>query len=118
VRGTVTALLRDDPVGGDIAAVRSGGVHAVVTSRRKPYHHVRDLLALGLDPARTHVTAVKIGYLVPDLRAAARHALLALTPGAVNQDISSLTYRRVPRPVFPLDPTMSWEPEIRLIGEP
>jgi len=47
-----------------------------------------------------------IGYLVPDLRQAARHALLALTPGAVNQDIPSLTYRRVQRPVFPLDPDM------------
>ena len=117
LRGTVTALLRDDPVGGDIAAVRSGGVHAVVTSRRKPYHHVRDLLALGLDPARHHVTAVKIGYLVPDLRAAARHALLALTPGAVDQDIPGLTYRRVPRPVFPLDPAMAWEPDVRLFGD-
>jgi microcystin degradation protein MlrC len=117
VRGTVTALLRDDPVGGDIAAVRSGGVHAVVTSRRKPYHYVRDLLALGLDPARHHVTAVKIGYLVPDLRAAARHALLALTPGAVNQDIAGLTYRRVPRPVYPLDRTMAWEPDVRLFGD-
>jgi microcystin degradation protein MlrC len=117
LRGTVTALLRDDPVGGDIAAVRSGGVHAVVTSRRKPYHHVRDLLALGLDPARHHVTAVKIGYLVPDLRAAAQHALLALTPGAVDQDIAGLTYRRVARPVFPLDPAMAWEPDVRLFGD-
>ena len=52
VRGTVTALLRDDPVGGDIVAVRSGGVQAVVTSRRKPYHYVRDLLALGLSTPR------------------------------------------------------------------
>jgi microcystin degradation protein MlrC len=116
VRGTVTALLRDDPVGGDIAAVRAGGVSAVVTTRRKPYHVVRDLQALGLDPGAHHVTAVKIGYLVPDLRRAARHALLALTPGAVDQDIPHLTYRRVPRPVFPLDPDLEWEPAVRLFG--
>jgi microcystin degradation protein MlrC len=106
VRGRVETLFHDDPVGGDIAVVRVGGVHAIVTSRRKPYHYVRDLQKLGLAPAAHHVTAVKIGYLVPDLRKAARHALLALTPGAVNQDIPSLTYRRVPRPVFPLDPDM------------
>jgi microcystin degradation protein MlrC len=104
--GTVAALLSDVAVGGDIAVIRSGGVHAIVTSRRKPFHYVKDLLALGLDPAEHNVTAVKIGYLVPDLRRAARHALLALTPGAVNQDIPSLTYSRVPRPAFPLDPDM------------
>ena len=116
VRGTVGALLRDDPVGGDIAAVRAGGVNAVVTTRRKPYHLVRDLQALGLDPEAHQVTAVKIGYLVPDLRRAAHHALLALTPGAVDQDIPHLTYRRVPRPVFPLDPDLAWEPTVRLFG--
>ena len=116
LRGTVTALLRDDPVGGDIAAVRSGGVHAVVTSRRKPYHHVRDLLALGLDPAAHHVTAVKIGYLVPDLRR--RPARPARPhPRGGRPGHPGLTYRRVPRPVFPLDPAMAWEPDVRLFGD-
>jgi microcystin degradation protein MlrC len=117
VRGRVRAILPGDPVGGDIAVIQAGGVSAIVTSRRKPYHYVRDMGKLGLDPAAHHVTAVKIGYLVPDLRAAARHALLALTPGAVNQDIRSLTYRRVPRPIFPLDsemPEPTWD--IRLFG--
>ena len=118
VSGTVTSLLRDDPVGGDIAVLKRGGVSAIVTSRRKPYHYVRDLLALGLDPAQHHVTAVKIGYLVPDLRRTARHQLLALTPGAVNQDIPSLRYEHVPRPIFPLDSGMSWQPEVKIFGPP
>jgi microcystin degradation protein MlrC len=113
VRGTVTTLSPADRVGGDIAVLRVGGVHIIVTSRRKPYHYVRDMQALGLDPAEHHVTAVKIGYLVPDLRRAARHALLALTPGAVNQDIPTLTYTRVPRPVYPLDPAMT-DPELAI----
>lgn len=117
VRGRVMTLFPDDPVGGDLAVLRVGGVDTIITSRRKPYHFVRDLVTLGLDPAAHHVTAVKIGYLVPDLRQAARHALLALTPGAVNQDIPSLTYTRVPRPVFPLDPDMPDPPlQITLFG--
>jgi microcystin degradation protein MlrC len=117
LRGWVETLFPADRIGGDLAVVRSGGVHVVLTSRRRPYHEIRDLLRLGLDPASHHVTAVKIGYLVPGLRHAARHALLALTPGAVDQDIPHLTYTRVPRPVYPLDPDMPpWEPEIRLFG--
>ncbi len=110
-------LFPDDPVGGDLAVLRISGVDTIITSRRKPYHFVRDLVTLGLDPAAHHVTAVKIGYLVPDLRQAAQHALLALTPGAVNQDIPSLTYTRAPRPVFPLDPDMPDPPlQITLFG--
>ncbi len=112
VRGRVETVFRDDPVGGDIAVLRTGGVHTIVTARRKPHHYLRDFLQLGLDPAAHHVTVVKLGYLVPELRHAARHALLALTPGAVNQDIPALTYQHVRRPVFPLDPTMA-DPDLR-----
>ncbi len=106
VRGRVAALYPDDPVGGRIAVLRAGGVRIIITSRRKPYHVLRDFANLGLDPADHHVVAVKIGYLEPELRHAAREALLALTPGAVDQDIPRLAYARVPRPVYPLDPEM------------
>ena len=106
LRGKVGRILRGDPVGGDIAVVASGGVHAILTSRRKPYHFVRDLQALDLDPARHDLTVVKIGYLVPDLFAAAKGWVLALTPGGVDQDIVRLGHRRLERPIYPLDPSM------------
>jgi microcystin degradation protein MlrC len=111
LRGQVTALLADDPVGGDIALLRVGGVHVIIPSRRKPYHVLRDFANLGLDIAAHKLTVVKIGYLEPELRHAARHAFLALTPGAVNQDIPSLTYERVRRPIFPLD--REFAPDLR-----
>ena len=116
LRATVETLYRDDPVGGDIAVLRTGGVLAIVTSRRKPHHYLRDFTQLGIEPADHDVIAVKIGYLVPELRTMAAHALLALTPGAVNQDIVSLQYGRVVRPVYPLD--QDFEPDLsaRLIG--
>jgi len=104
LRGRVGRVLRDDPVGGDIAVVVSGGVHAILTTRRKPYHFVRDLQALGLDPARHDLTVVKIGYLVPDLFAAAKGWILALTPGGVDQDIARLGHLHLERPIYPLDP--------------
>jgi microcystin degradation protein MlrC len=104
VHGTVVALFPNDLVGGRIAVIRVGGVRIILTSRRKPYHFLKDFADLGLDPAEYKITAVKIGYLEPELRRIARHALLALTPGAVNQDIPALTFQRVLRPIFPLDP--------------
>lgn len=106
LQGKVGRVLRGDEVGGDIAVVESGGVRAIITARRKPYHYVRDLHALGLDPARHDLTVVKIGYLVPDLFAAAKGWILALTPGGVDQDIVRLGQRALERPIYPLDPEM------------
>lgn len=106
VTGTVHAIMEGDHVGGDIAVIRTGGVHIIVTSRRKPYHRLQDFRNLKLDPSDHDLTVVKIGYLEPELRKAASSSFIALTPGAVNQDIPSLPFHRVRRPVFPLDPDM------------
>jgi len=107
LRGKVVRVHRGDPVGGDIAVVASGGVRAILTTRRKPYHFVRDLEVLGLDPARHDLTVVKIGYLVPDLFTAAKGWVLALTPGGVDQNIVRLGHARLLRPIYPFDPNMT-----------
>ena len=106
LRGEVRRVLIGDPVGGDIAVVVSGGVRAIITSRRKPFHFIHDFTQLGLDPARCDLTVVKIGYLVPDLFDAAKGWVLALTPGGVDQDIVRLGHRGLDRPIYPLDPQM------------
>jgi len=110
--GVVYSIFKDDQVGGDIAVIRSGGVHVIIPSRRKPYHHLSEFANLGLDLADHHIIVGKWGYLEPELKAAASAAFQALTPGAVNQDIESLEFARVERPVYPLDrdmPEPEWE---------
>jgi microcystin degradation protein MlrC len=101
--GEVTVLHHDE-VGGELAVVRSGGVSAILTSRRKPYHYLSDFTELGLDPYEVDVTVVKVGYLVSDLFDAAQGWVMALTPGGVDQDIVRLDHQRVRRPMYPLDP--------------
>jgi microcystin degradation protein MlrC len=101
--GVVRHVERGDRVGGDIAVVASGGVRAILTARRKPFHVLRDFTRLGLDPAAHDMTVVKVGYLVPELFAAANGWVLALTPGGVDQDIPRLGHRDLARPIFPLD---------------
>lgn len=107
ITGTVYSIREDDQVGGDIVVIKSGGVHVIVPSRRKPYHHIQDFGDLRLNPKDHDITVVKIGYLEPELKDAASAAFLALTPGAVNQDIRSLPFERLQRPIFPLDPDMA-----------
>ena len=103
--GTVFSL-SEDPVGGTVAVVKAGGLHSILTSRRKPYHHIADFTLLGLDPAATDLVIVKIGYLEPELYNLAKDWLLALTPGGVDQDLLRLGHHGVLRPLFPFDPDM------------
>jgi microcystin degradation protein MlrC len=99
--GTVSAIT-------DEAVVLSvGGLHVIVTARRKPYHLEADFAALGLRPREADLVIVKIGYLEPELYAMAADWLLALTPGGVDQDLVRLGHHGIERPMYPFDIDMS-----------
>lgn len=117
VEGVVRRLASGDPVGGDIAVVQAGGVSIIVTQRRKPFHRISDFTVLGLEPAAAKVVIVKIGYLEPELHACAQASLLALTPGAVNQELEGLPYRRIQRPIYPLEREFEWRPRAVVLGD-
>lgn len=104
LRGTVSALA-DDPRGGRTAAVRSGGLTLIVTTRRNQYTEYAQFERLGIDITAADVV-VKIGYLEPDLYEAQRGWLMALTPGGVDQDLLRLGHEKIERPMFPFDPGM------------
>ncbi len=94
--------------------LKSGGLRVILTSKRTPFHRRRQFLKLNIVPEDHQIVVVKIGYLVPELKAMARAAYLALSPGAVNQDIASLPYRRIGRPCYPFDADMDWMPTAQL----
>ncbi len=58
---------------------------------------------MDLNPRETDIIIVKIGYLVPELYNINKGWIMALTPGGVDQDLNRLVYRRIQRPMFPLD---------------
>jgi microcystin degradation protein MlrC len=113
LRGRVRTVT-DDPVGGRVAVVAAGPVQVILTSRRKPYHLVEDFTRLGLDPHRTDVVVVKIGYLEPELYQLAQGWMIALTPGGVDQDLARLGHRRLSRPLYPFDGEIS-SPDLRAL---
>ncbi|MDU0971471.1 MAG: M81 family metallopeptidase [Actinomyces urogenitalis] len=115
VTGTVTALC-DDPMGGRTAALRSGGLTVIVTSRRNQYAEHEQYARLGLDVRRADVVVVKIGYLEPDLYEAQRDWKMALTPGGVDQDLIRLGHRHIERPMVPFDTDLGEAgPHLRLV---
>ncbi len=101
--GTVTAIEQGDKNAEVEVVVRVGSVSVIVTQKRKPYHKETDFTHLKLEPRKSDIVVVKIGYLEPELYAMRADWLLALTPGGVDQDLERLPYKRINRPMFPLD---------------
>jgi microcystin degradation protein MlrC len=104
--GTVESIASGDRDAEVEAVIRIGSLHVIVTQKRKPYHKEVDFTRLGLQPRKTDIVVVKIGYLEPELYAMRADWIMALTPGGVDQDIEHLTYKRIGRPMFPFDRAM------------
>ena len=101
--GGPVQLLRPDRVRlvGTDAVVEAGGIELVLTERRRPFHNLSDFHALGLAPSAADLLVVKSGYLSPDLRELPMAQVMALTDGAVSQDLEGLENRHRPRPTWP-----------------
>jgi microcystin degradation protein MlrC len=85
------------------------GISVVLTARRRPFHEIRDFTSLGLEPTSFKIVVVKAGYLVPPIAKIANPNLMALSDGAINEDIEHLSNKhRIPS--YPFVPDLKWKP--------
>jgi len=90
------------------ALVSIGGVDVVLQSDRLPFTEMRHFHTMGVNPADYKAVVVKLGYLFPELRDYAPAHIMALSPGFGDQRLDRLPYRRLRRPIYPLDPNTAW----------
>jgi len=112
--GTVESTYKGDINAEVEVAVKVGSVHVIVTQKRKPYHLESDYTRLGLSPRKSDIVIVKIGYLVPELYDLRADWIMATTPGGVDQDLKRLPYKKIQRPMFPLD-DFKTEPSLKAV---
>ncbi|MBE3142831.1 MAG: M81 family metallopeptidase, partial [Planctomycetes bacterium] len=89
--------------------VRIGGILATFHERRVGIVTRQHLAELGIDPLKHRVYVVKQGYLFPDLQEIAGRYILLLSPGSMEFDMSRNPYKNIQRPIWPIDPEMSWD---------
>ena len=104
IEGEITAIKQTD--NNTEVVVKSGNIYTIVTEKRHAYHYKKSFTDLGLDPENIDILVVKLGYLTTELYELRADWLMALTPGGVDQDLSRLPYKRINRPMYPLDPDM------------
>ena len=85
------------------AIVRTGPATVILTEARRPFHHLGDLADLGIRLASHPLLVVKMGYLVPEIAALPRRHVMALTAGAVSQDLGALENRSRPQRSLPFE---------------
>lgn len=94
---------------GPSATVRAGGVSILITSRKTPPFDLGQLRSQGIVPERLAFVGVKAA--VAHRRAYDRIAAASYTvatPGPCPSDLTTLPFRHIRRPIFPLDPP--WRP--------
>ncbi len=109
VHATVVTLEAANPANCQ-AVIEVLGIQVILTERRTAFTTVAQFAALGIDPTTYDLVVIKLGYLFPEIAPLAQHAILALSPGAIDPAVENLPYQRIQRPKYPLDPAMTWEP--------
>ncbi len=93
---------------GPIAVLNVRGIDIVLTSTRHSFEDPVQLERLGLAALDYRIVVLKRGYLTEQFQAISPRSILALTPGATNCRVADMEFRRVRRPMYPLDLDAVW----------
>jgi microcystin degradation protein MlrC len=96
------------PYKSDLVLVSYRNLLVVATSRHIGFGDGELLPALGINAADYCLVAVKLGYLEPCHKNIAKRAIMATTRGCSNEVLENIPYKKVRRPIYPLDPDMEW----------
>ncbi len=93
---------------GPVAVLNARGIDVILSSTRLSFVDPLQLRRLGLEPLDYRIVVLKRGYLTAPFQAISERSILALTPGATNCDVAQMVFRRVNRPIYPLDLDATW----------
>jgi microcystin degradation protein MlrC len=99
------------PYKSDLVLVSFRNLLISITSKHIGFGDGQLLPALGVNAADYCLVAVKLGYLEPCFRDLAARAIMATTKGCSNELLETIPYKKVRRPLYPLDMDMEWKPK-------
>lgn len=103
VTGTVERL--NPP---SLAVLKVEGVKIILTSGRRAFTNLHSFEQAEVNPMEQQIIVVKLGYLFAGLRGISQKSIMALSPGFTTLLLEQLPYKRIIRPIFPLDGDFEW----------
>ena len=86
-----------------VVHVEGTAIDVIVANHRQSYAHAIQFESAGVNWMDYDVTVVKQGYIFPYLKENATGYVMSLTDGATPQDTASIPFKRIMRPMFPVD---------------
>ena len=86
-----------------VVSVDGAPIDISVASTRQTMCERHQFEAVGLDWDAYDIVVVKQGYIFPELKEAAAFSVMSLTMGATPQDTTIIPFKRIMRPMFPVD---------------
>ena len=96
----------------EYAVLQANGVIFTISEKRCATYKPETLRDLGLEPTSLNIIGIKAGYLSPEYMEIGKYNILALTEGDTALELTNLPYEKTPRPIYPLDPEMSFSANI------
>lgn len=94
---------------GPTACIDASGLKFIVTSIRHAANDRGFFQVAGVEPEREPLLVIKSrGHFRADFEPICRAIIEVDAPGAANPNLSRYSYRRVRRPIWPLDPDTTW----------
>jgi microcystin degradation protein MlrC len=87
-----------------MAVIKTDSIEVILTEEPSTFTNISQFEQCRINPLERKIVVLKMGYLFPDLARIAPRYIMLLTPGAGDMRIEKLTYTRLKRPIFPLDP--------------
>lgn len=78
-------------------------IDVVIAQKAVSFAEEQQYEAAGLSLSDYDLLVVKQGYIYPRLKELAKFSVMSLTDGATNQRTEKIQYRRILRPMYPID---------------
>ncbi len=94
----------NDDLGARSALIKSDNIYIIVNEKRAQYGRIDMFKKAGIKDLRDFdIIVIKMGYLEPELFNVKKGWVMALSQGAVSQDLVNIDYKNLKRPIYPLD---------------
>ncbi|MGL4568636.1 MAG: MlrC C-terminal domain-containing protein, partial [Fusobacteriaceae bacterium] len=97
----------------DMAVLRVNNVDIVLAEKHVGYVSPEMYEDLGLNPKERNIIVCKLGYLTEHHKEISQRNIMALTNGSTNEDLESIKYEKIRRPIFPLDKEFGYIPRVK-----
>ena len=96
---------------GRVAVLDVGAITLLVSEKRGVAGNLPDVYtAFGVDPAAYKIAVLKTASNFQFFAPITSQVIRVDTPGPGQSDVAGLPWKRIPRPVYPLDPIDDWRP--------